>query len=233
MSTPQTVTQAPPSVPQGANAPKFLDLVAEAEKWGEQHAQGEDVQIKFALTLTNAADAGTIDLTPNKHGTGIDDAMKLSEAYARGRNRTVIFNHKETKQRKLGSTSRLMIRIGGCPKFSTRAAINDLLVIRQAIRKKDKSVKLSDGTTLQLPDGAAKLDDAFNTLCRWARAQLKLDAIMTPQEMLPFCFRNSSEPQTAQEWLTATAKKALKMGFQPVARACNNALTELAKGKAA
>lgn len=231
--TTQTATPTPTTAPQqpGSNLPKFGALLEEAEKYGASEAEGQDTQIKYDLTVANAANTGVIDLTPNKHGKGIDDAMKLSEAYVRGRNKAIIFNHREPKQRKLGAITRLMIRWGGTPKFNPMPITNDLLSTRQALRRKDKQIKLSDGVVLALPEGATRLDDANNSLMRFARAQLKLDVLMSPQEMLQFCFRNAADPQTVEEWLVATSKKAAKLGEPAILRACNTRLTELGKAK--
>jgi hypothetical protein len=184
-----------------SNLPKLNQLLADMEQLGEQHALGADWQVKFDLKLLEAANAGVLDLTKDKHGDGIDDAIKASEAYAKGRNKAVIFDHKEAKQRKLASTSRLMIRLGGSPKWGVQepmATVNQLLTIRQNLRK-----TANKGT---------RLDDAHNTLMRFAREQLKKDTMIAGDDALKaFCYRADSEPRTADDWMRQVLKQAIAL----------------------
>ena len=222
----------------GGNLPKFQQLMNEAEELGAQEAQGKDVQVKFDLKVLEAANLGSIDLTKDKHGDGIDDAVKLSEAYFRGRNKTVIFDHKEPKQRKLAATTRTMIKLGGSPKWGVNEpmqTVNQLMTIRQNLRK-----TANKGT---------RLDDAHNTLMRFAREQLKLDTMISGDDALKaFCFRPESEPRSAEDWLRQVCKQAtaLRQGklsncpdldnsqeISRIIKACNDRLSAIAKAKGA
>jgi hypothetical protein len=227
----QTGTTGP-----GSNLPKFQELLAAAEELGGQEALGKDVQVKFDLKVLEAANTGAIDLTKDKHGDGIDDATQLAAAYFRGRNKSVIFDHKEPKQKKLCSTTRTMIKLGGSPKWGVNepmATVNQLLTIRQNLRK--------------TAGKGSKLDDAHNTLMRFARDQLKLDTMIAGDDNLKkFCFRSETDPREAAEvirgWLNqATKLRAGKLSNCPdldnspeisaIINACNKRLAAIAKAK--
>lgn len=220
-----------------SNLPKLQELLTMAEELGAQEAQGKDVQIKFDISVLEAANAGSIDLTKDKHGDGVDDAVKLSEAYFRGRNKAVIFDHREPKQRKLAATTRLCIKGGGSPRWGTNEpmqAINTLLTKRQKHR--------------QNPAKGMKLDDAHNTLMRFLREQLKRDTIIPDSELDRFCFKPATESRAVEDWLHTVMKQAnqLKIGklpncpeldnspeIQAIIKACNTRLSNIARAKGA
>lgn len=232
------VPQTPAQPQPGSNVPKFAQLLVDAEELGSQEAQGKDVQIKFDLKVLEAANLGAIDLTKDKHGDGIDDAVKLSEAYAKGRNKAVIFDHKEPKQRKLAATTRTMIKLGGSPKWGASepmSTVNQLMTIRQNLRRTATK--------------GVKLDDAHNTLMRFARDQLKLDTMLAGDDVLKgYCFRPESDPRSAEGWFRQVVKQAaaLKDGklsncpdldnspeVTAIINACNKRLSAIAKAKGA
>ncbi len=228
-------TEAPPAA--GDNLPKFDALLAQAEQFGMEEAKGKDVQIKFDLTLVQAAHAGVIDRTKDKHGDGIDDAVKLSAAYFTGRNKTVIFDHKEPRQRKLASTSRKLIELGGSAKYGVNepmTAVNTLITLWQKLRAN--------------PSKGQKLDDAHNTLMRFARDQLKRDTIIPDGDLARFCYKPVTETRSAEDWFRSVIKQAnqLKTGklsncpeldnsaeLQTIAKAANAWLSRTAKERGA
>lgn len=197
-TTPDTPTQ--PTTQGMANKPTFDQLIETAKEFGEQAARGTDVQIKFDLSVFEAAYLGTIDTTPNKHGDGIDDATKLAEMYAKGRNSTVIFDHKELKQRKLCATTRLMVKLGGSPKWGggePMQTVNNLMSMRQNLRR--------------TPIKGRKMDDAHNTLMRFARQQLKSDLLIPDDQLRAFCFKPDPEARSVEDWLNKIVKDAAKI----------------------
>jgi hypothetical protein len=194
MSTTQPATAQVP----GSNVPKFQELLTVAQELGAKDAAGKDVQVMWDLKVLEAANSGALDLTKDKHGKDVDDATKLAEAYFKGRNATVIFDHKEPKQKKLCSTTRTMIKLGGSPKYGTgepMQTVNALVTLRQNLRKTAGKGK--------------KLDDAHNMLLRFARAQLKLDTVISdPDELKSFCFKPESEARTVKDWFNKVLKDA-------------------------
>jgi hypothetical protein len=216
-----------------ANAPKLDEVLRSAEALGEQAGLGRDVQVKFDLKVFEAAYTGALSLTRDKNG--IDDAVRLAEAYFRGRNKSVIFDHTEPKQRKLAATVRTMIKLGSCPKWGHNEpmhTMNALLTLRQSLRK--------------VANKGRRLDDAHNTLMRFAREQLKRDTAIPTDELEAFCFRPESEPRTAVDWLRAvcTQASALRIGklsncsdvdnspeVNAIIAACNKRLADIASGK--
>lgn len=234
------VTQQAPAQPApmpGGNALTLDQMLVIAGELGEQEAKGKDGQVKFDLKVAEAAFVGAIDLTKDKHGDGIDDSVKLAAAYVKGRNGAVIFDHKEPKQRKLASNVRTMVKLGGSPKFGVgepMQTLNTLMTTRQNMRR--------------TAGKGVKLDDAHNTLMRFAREQLKRDTLFVGDELTSFCIRPEGDPRTADEviksWLNqATKLRAGKLSNCPdvdnspeisaIIAACNKRLSAIAKAKGA
>lgn len=233
-STMSTAPQQAPVQP-GSNALTLATMLTIAGELGAQEAMGKDGQVKFDLKVAEAAFVGAIDMTKDKHGDGIDDATQLAAAYVKGRNGSVIFDHKEPKQRKLSSNVRTMIKLGSSPKFGVgepMATLNTLMTTRQNLRRTAKT--------------GIKLDDAHNTLMRYAREQLKRDTLIAGDELAAFCQKPESEGRTADEVLksimaTATKLKTGKLSncsdvdnspeVNAIIAACNKRLTAIAKAK--
>jgi hypothetical protein len=183
-----------------ANQPTFTDLLQKATELGEQAGKGADTQVKFLLAAVEGGYHGAVDLAKNKHGTDMDDARKLAEVYYKARTGSVIFDAKADNQQKLMSTVRTSIRLGAWPKGGNGeplATVNNLMTIRQGLKKN--------------PATAKKLDDAANTLMKYARAQLKRDTLMGDDELRDLCFRKTPEPATAEEIIEALTKKLDKL----------------------
>lgn len=185
------------------NTPNTLtmnDLLATAATLGAEHGKGRDTQIKFLLKVVEGAYHGAIDLVPNKHGTDVDDATKLAETYVKAQGSANIFDAKAGNQRKLVSCLRTSMRLGQWPKGGNGeplATVNNLMTIRQKLKSDPKT--------------SGKLDDAANTLLKYARAQLKRDTLIEEDELRDMCFRNEPEPATAEEIIEAARNKLSKL----------------------
>lgn len=183
-----------------ANAPTYDDLLAKVTELGEQAGKGADTQIKFMLAAVEGGYHNTIDLSPNKHGTGVNDATKLSEAYFKARSGSVVFDAKAPNQRKLISTVNTSIRLGAWPKGGNGeplATINNLMTLRQRLKKD--------------PAKAKRLDDATNTLLKYARVQLKRDQLVGDDELEEMCFRREADPATVEDIIERAAKQLDKL----------------------
>ena len=231
MNAPQQAAAQP-----GSNALTLATMLVIAGELGAEEAKGKDGQVKFDLKVAEAAFVGAIDLTKDKHGDGIDDSIQLAAAYVKGRNTAVIFDHKEPKQRKLASNVRTMVKLGSSPKFGVgepMGTLNTLMTARQNLRR-------------TATKGGRKLDDAHNTLMRYARDQLKRDVLITGDELTSFCFKADPDARSAEEVLkgimsTATKLKNGKLSNCPdvdnspevtaIITACTKRLTAIAKAK--
>ena len=179
------------------NAPTFADLLKDAEDLGKQRALGNDTQIKFDLKIAEAAFHGRISLDKDKHGTGIDDAAKLSEVYAKAQGSATIFDAKAPNQRKLISTTRTMIKFGSWTKGGTGEPLNSLnafVALRQKLRAD--------------PANAKKLDDAHNSALRYARAQIREDNLIPQSRFREFIFKSQPDLRTVEEILAGIRKTA-------------------------
>lgn len=188
MSTPQTT-------PPLSNS--FADLMETARELGEQAGRGKDTQIKFALKIVDAAFHQRIDIDPNKHGLGVDDAEKLTEAYVKAQNSAVVFDSLAANQRKAVSCTRTLIRLGMWPKGGQgepMASVNNFVTERQKLRADPKNSK--------------KLDDAFNSLLKFARTQIKRDQLIPTQERQGFMFKSQPAFATTEECYAAIRKAA-------------------------
>lgn len=227
-----TMTQTATAGP-GSNTVPFQTLLDAAAEFGKQAGQGKDTQTKFLLKVADAAFQGVIDVDPNKHGDGVDDATKLSEAYVKAQTGATIFDAKAANQRKTISCSRTMIKLGMWPKGGSgepMATLNNLLAFRQKAR--------------QNPQTAKKLDDASNMMLRFARAQIKQDQLITGNDLQSYAYKPVPDDKTVEDlWESLRKKmqnlKAGKGGLQDtdpkvdsVIRACTDRLTAIAKGRA-
>lgn len=182
------------------NGTTFADLLQTASDLGAEAGKGKDTQIKFLLKAVEGGYHGACDLSANKHGTDVDDATKLSEAYVKAQQGAVVFDAKAPNQRKLISTVRTGIKLGGWPKGGNGeplATVNNLITTRQNLRK--------------IPAEAKKLDDAANTLMKYARAQLKRDTLIGDDELKEFCYKKAPNLPTAEDIIESMEKQLSKL----------------------
>lgn len=234
--TTMTVLPMPPNTSPAQTNKRSLDsLLAVANELGEQAGKGKDTQIKFLLSCLEGGYHGVIDLTASKHGTDVDDATKLAEAYVKAQGTATVFDHKAANQRKLISTLRTSIKLGAWPKGGNGEplqTVDTLVAHRQKLRR--------DPTT-----DKKKLDDAANTFLRYARAQLKRDHLIEGDELHSYCFKPVRDPATSEERVEALRNSVKQLvdgkgqvqDNSPKVRSAMQALTdrlvEIAKSKGA
>lgn len=183
-----------------ANTITFADLVQTAQELGAEAGKGKDTQIKFLMKAVEGGYHNALDLSPSKHGTDVDDATKLAETYVKAQQGAVIFDAKAPNQAKLISTVRTSIKLGGWPKGGNGeplATMNNLISLRQNLKK--------------IPAEAKKLDDAANTLLKYARAQLKRDTLIDDAELKEFCYKPGKSLQTAEDLIETMVKQLDKV----------------------
>jgi hypothetical protein len=178
----------------------FADVEAAAKELGEQAGKGKDTQIKMLLKVVNGAFHGSVDLQENKHATDVDDCTKLAETYVTAQSSSVVFDAKAPNQRKLISTFRTCTKLGQWTKGGNGeplATVNELITMRQKLRA--------------IPGEIKKLDDAANTLLRYARAQLKRDQLIDDKELKTFCYKKDSTLQTPEQIIEGCRKQLLAL----------------------
>lgn len=178
------------------NTISFADLLQAAQDLGADAGKGKDTQVKFLLKTVEGGYHNVLDLASNKHGTDVDDATKLAETYVKAQQGAVIFDAKAPNQRKLISCLRTGIKLGSWPKGGNGepiATVNNLMAMRQNLRK--------------IPAEAKKLDDAANTLLKYARAQLKRDSLIDDAGLKEFCYKPSADLATPEDILNSIQKK--------------------------
>jgi hypothetical protein len=189
----------PTPTPTG-NKITFDDLLAAATQLGADAGKGKDTQVKFLLKAVEGGYHGALDLSGNKHGTDVDDATKLAETYVKAQQGAVVFDAKAPNQMKLVSTLRTSIKLGSWPKGGNGeplATVNNLMTTRQNLKK--------------IPAEAKKLDDAANTLLKYARTQLKRDTLIDDAELKTFCYRPGRNLATAEQIIEAAVKQLDKL----------------------
>ena len=180
------------------NAMTFHEVETDIIELGKMAGQGKDTQIKALLKVVNGAFHGSVDLQENKHGTDIDDCTRLAELYAVAQNSAVVFDHKAANQRKLISTFRTCTKLGQWPKGGNGeplGTVNNLITMRQKLRA--------------IPGEIKKLDDAANTLMRYARAQLKRDQLIDDKELKTFCYKKDGTLQTPEQIIEGCRKQLI------------------------
>lgn len=183
-----------------SNTITFDQLLGMAKQLGEETGKGKDTQIKMLMQLVEGAYHGAVDSDPNKYGTSIDDAAKVAEAYVKAQASATQFDSKAPNQRVLMSKFRTSIKLGQWPKGGVGEPIgtmNHLMTIRQKLRAD--------------PATAKKLDDAANTLLKYARAQIRRDTLIPTDELAAFCFRKGPDLSTAEEIVAAHRDSLLKL----------------------
>ena len=208
--TTQTAT-APSPAPTNGNKPTFADMLAKVKDLGEQAGRGVDTQIKFFLAVTESAFLNVIDLDPDKHGKGIDDATKLSDEYSKAQSGASIFSTKAVK--KTISCTKLGIRLGMWTKGGPGeplSTLNSLMTMWRKLRAD--------------PANKGQLVDAFNTATKFAREQLKRPTLIGDAELRGFCYKPGTETKTAEEVLDAIRKtlRALRDGKASKGTALDN-----------
>jgi len=163
------------------------------KKLGEQVGYGRDAQIKFGLKLVEAAYDGLIDLSPNGAGPNRDDATARCEAYALGQRNATKFDTRTDSAKVQISKARACIKLGLYTLGGTGEPINTvnkLMMLRNRMR--------------QDPAMAKRLDDAYGTLLRYARAQVKSKTIIDDDETLRSFIM---KPQKGSKTLAQTLRK--------------------------
>lgn len=179
-----------------ANVITFADLLQTAQDLGEQAGKGTDTQVKFLLKAVEGGYHAALDLNSNKHGTDVDDATKLAETYVKAKTAHVVFDAKSMNQRKLISTLRTSIKLGSWPKGGNGeplATVGNLMSRRQKLRTN--------------PAVSKKLDDAANTLLRYARAQIRRDTLIPDAELDDFLYKPGKNLPTGEDILSNMSKQ--------------------------
>lgn len=182
------------------NDTRFADLLALSETLGATVGMAEDVQVKHLLAVTQAAFEGVIDNTVDKHGTGVDDATKLTEAYWKARNKNVIFNPKAGNQRKTISCVRQCITLGGWSKGGPAEPIG---MINRAMSDYQKLRKV--------PATAKKLIDAANYLILIARKMKRSDVLLDPADLTDLAMKKDPDLATVEDVLDGIRRTLTKL----------------------
>ncbi len=200
------------ATPTNSNKPTFTDVLAKVKDLGEQAGKGVDVQIKHFLVVVENAFLNVIDLDPDKHGKGIDDATKLADEYSKAQSGATIFSTKAAK--KTISTTKLGIRLGMFTKGGPGEPLNTLNNLLTLWRKERAK-----------PENKGQMVDAVNAAHKFARDQLKRPTMIGDAELRGYCFKPAADTKTAEEVLDAIRKtlRALRDGKASKGTALDNA----------
>lgn len=185
------------SVAHGVNDTRFDDLMAKAKELGIAAGQGKDTLVKFATLVVNSAYDGVLDTIKHKHGDTVDDAVKVYTEYSRAMVSATVFDHKTPSGKVQSAKMRTMVRLGkwtrGGPGEPIRV-MNLLLAMRDKMRRTPGEAKL--------------LDDAYNTLLRFARFQIKQTSVCDdPAALRAFCMKGVSPTKTLEDYIEGVAKR--------------------------
>ena len=172
-----------------SNTVSLSDILEIARQIGADEAKGKDGQPRYLLKVAEAAFVGALDNDRSKHGTGIDDAQKLTETYVTARTGANIFDAKALNSRVAINRTRTMIKLGMWPKGGPGeplSTLNSLMTLRDKLRKDNSFVK--------------RIEDPTNCMLRFARAQLKRDSVIDMAELQEFCLKRDPEPRSAEDF---------------------------------
>lgn len=215
------------------NDTRFNDFIERTKALGSIAGQGEDVQIKHLLDVTQMAFDGVIDNTENKHGTGVDDAALIAENYWNSRNHQVIFNPKAGNQRKTMSCVRQCITLGGWSKGGSGepiGMINRAMTNYRNLRK--------------VPGNSKRMVDPANYLITIARKMKRSDTLLDDEELQELTFKPDHEQATVEDVLDGMRRTAAKLisgkhpagmcggaNLENVVKALNRELKAIADGR--
>lgn len=179
------------------NSLTFDDMRNIARDLGKQSGTAKDTQIRFLMKVVEASFFGSIDTTKNKHGANIDDSTVLAEDYYKAQTGSTMFDAKAGNQRKLASITRACVHLGMWPKGGPSEPLATANKLIFDIRAKERAK----------PGNVNKLDDAANTLLKYAREQVKRDSLVSDAELQAFCFKKNQSLQTPEQILKDAHKK--------------------------
>jgi hypothetical protein len=181
----------------GKNDTRYEDLLHKARELGVMAGKGKDTLVQFGILMVNAAYDGAIDLSKDKHGSGVDDAAHAYGEYSRAMATGTIFDHRSPSGKVQAAKLRSCIRLGSWTRGGPGEPIqtmNKLLAIRDKLRKDPVQCK--------------GLDDAYNTLLRYARYQVKQNGAIDDEQLLRvFCLKPEAQKATLEEYLKGVSKK--------------------------
>lgn len=182
------------------NTGTFEDLLKDATEFGKRRGQGSDAQVQFALKIFGSAFHGKVDLTPNKHGDGIDDAQFITERYIKAAADSTIFDAKAQPVRTQASKFRACIKGGGWTKGGAGEPLstaNNLMNIWTKLRAD--------------PTQAPRLDDAMNAFLKFNRTLIKRDQLPSDAELKSFCYKTDPNLASPEEILVGLRKQLVNL----------------------
>ena len=218
-----------------SNILTFIDMLELAKQTGIDEATGKDGQPRYLLKIVEAAFVGALDNDANKHGTGIGDAQKLTEAYVKARAGANIFDAKALAGRVAINRTRTMIKLGMWPKGGPGeplSTLNSLMTLRDKLRKDNSFIK--------------RIEDPTNCMLRFARAQLKRDSVIDMAELQEFCLKREPEARSAEDFWEQVRRTGRQLAegklancpeqdnsdeMKTLLRVATKRLTEIAKGR--
>lgn len=187
-------------MPAKGNSMTFEKVREAARELGKQRGLGKDTGGKFYYSITEGAFNNAIDLTPDKHSKGVDDAGVLAEEYYKSTTGAVIYDAKADNQRKLTSCVRTCIKLGtktGLGKGEPMNTVDDFISIRRKLRSN--------------PANAKKLDDFSNSFLKMARAQIKADTPLSSDVLTQLCYKGEKEEKTLADVWAGVRKTMTKL----------------------
>lgn len=217
------------------NTRTFETLIEDAKVLGAKKGAGADAVPQLYLKVVESAYHGTIDCTVDKHGAGVDDSTKITEAYVKARGSAAVFDSKADNQQTAASKVRAVVRAGGWTKGGSGEPLqtyNNLMNMRQTLRKD--------------PANAKKLCDAGDAILKLSRTLVKRDTLPSDAELRQFCFKTEPGLKDNAELLVDIRKLATAMKdgkaqhntvldnspeITAIINACSKRLKDIAGGK--
>lgn len=203
-------------VAQGQNTLSFDDLRKLAVECGSEKGKGNDAQIRFALKVVEGAYFSCVDIEPDKHGKDKDDATVLAADYVKTQTGSEVFNKKKSNSAKLASCFKTLIRFGMWPHGGTGEPIG-VMNKTMTIWRKERADSANAGL----------LDDAFNTLMKLARTQIRRDTLVEDSELRDLCFKRPTKQRSDEANLQAAAKLLEKVKKHKNSPHVNTALQQI------
>lgn len=183
----------------GKNDYRADDFFSKCEEYGKRIAAGEDALPQLYIDVIQGAYDGYLDLQKDKHGQNLDDAMYAYTRAMTSKSGAAVFKGKADSLNSQASRVRSILKVG----LWTRGGTG------QPIERRNKLVNVWSKLATE-PHAKGRRVSLAEALIKFARVQVKRDAILTDEELQNLCLRPAKADLTLADWIERTCVKPLR-----------------------
>jgi hypothetical protein len=174
----------------GKNDHRYADYIKRVRGYGAASAKGKDALPQHMLDTLKQAAEGVLDLVPDKHDKGVDDAHASYVEYTKAAGKT-LYAHKANSFKAQVSKLRTVVKAGVHPHGDPYGDVDRAVVMHQEMHGND-------------PKSVQTLSQAIGNVCRDI---VGTDQSLTDDEIREAIAKSESETKTVAKELVAIHKK--------------------------